>query len=187
MPVIPISDERLLRRLRNGDAKALEEIMTRYGHYVSAVISNVLGTFATAEDTEEQSSAVFYSLWTHRAGLRTDNLRGWLAAAARNEARAFLRRRHFETVDIEDYIEVDDRRVEDNMWQSAKLTMIRNTLDVLDEASREIFIRHYYYDQTAAAIAQAMGMNVSTVKSRLQRGRERLRGELIKGGFTDED
>ena len=187
MPVIPTTDERLLRRLKRGDTAALDDIMTRYGRYVAAVIANQLGTFYTAEDAEEQISDVFCALWKHCDDLRTDNLRGWLAAAARNEARAFLRGRRFDTVDIDDCVIIDEHSVEEDTWQSERLRIIRNTLDVLDDVSKEIFIRHYYYNQTVTAIADATGVNVSTVKSRLQRGREKLRCELIKGGFSNED
>ncbi len=35
--------------------------------------------------------------------------------------------------------------------------------------------------------AEEMGMNLSTVKTRLRRGRERLKDELKKGGYLDED
>ena len=187
MSVIPMTDERLLRRLRRGDASALDETMDRYGRYVAAVIVNQLGTFSTPEDAEELTSNVFYALWKHCGDLRADDMRGWLAATARNEARAFLRKHHFDTVDIDDVIAEDERRVEDECGRSEQLDMIRSTLDVLDDVSREIFIRHYYYDQTVSAISRVMDMNVSTVKSRLQRGRERLRCELIKGGYCYED
>ena len=187
LPVTSMTDERLLRRLRRGDTAALDEIMDRFGRYVAAVIINQLGTFSTTEDAEELTSNVFYSLWKHCGELRSDNLRGWLAAAARNEARTFLRRHHFDTVDIDDVAAADERCVEAEMGRSEQLDAIRSTLDVLDDVSREIFIRHYYYDQTVAAIARLMDINVSTVKSRLRRGRERLRGELVKGGFCYED
>ena len=50
----------------------------------------------------------------------------------------------------------------------------------MPEPDREIFLRHYFYEQSAAEIALLLDMSTNTVKSRLRRGRERLRAELVK-------
>ena len=52
---------------------------------------------------------------------------------------------------------------------------------------REIFVRFYYYRQTVREIAQIIGMNESTVKARLSRGRAKLREKLTKEGMDDAD
>ena len=178
-------EAQLLRKLKKGSTAALDEIMIRYEKYVAAVIINQLGAYANKEDTEELMSNVFYSLWTHRSELRTDNLRGWLAASARNEARALLRRYRPETVDIEDCVFIDDS--ENPVSQKEMVSVLRNTLDVLDRKSREIFVRHFYYGQTVAAISEDMALNPSNIKSSLQRGKEKLRRELQKGGYEYEN
>ena len=64
--------------------------------------------------------------------------------------------------------------------------LVREALESLSPQDREIFFRHYYYAQTVGEISLAMGMNGSTVKTRLRRGRERLKGSLLKEGFADE-
>ena len=51
----------------------------------------------------------------------------------------------------------------------------------MEEPDREIFLRHYFYCQGVAEIALALDMNTNTVKTRLRRGREKLRRELTKG------
>jgi RNA polymerase sigma-70 factor (ECF subfamily) len=43
---------------------------------------------------------------------------------------------------------------------------------------REIFLRHYYYYQGVSRIAEEMDMNVSTVKTHLARGRQKLKSIL---------
>ena len=57
----------------------------------------------------------------------------------------------------------------------------------LTSEDREIFLRRYYYNQTAGQIAEALHMNPSTVRSRLLRGRQSLRTELQKGDVQIED
>ncbi|MEF9971380.1 MAG: sigma factor-like helix-turn-helix DNA-binding protein, partial [Oscillospiraceae bacterium] len=49
---------------------------------------------------------------------------------------------------------------------------------------REIFLRHYYYYQALAQISVEMEINVSTVKTRLRRGREKLKEILHEGGYS---
>ena len=46
-------DKTILRRLKRGDAAALEAAVRQYSGYVSAVIGNQLGPCAAAEDIEE--------------------------------------------------------------------------------------------------------------------------------------
>ena len=65
------------------------------------------------------------------------------------------------------------------LWHNA--ANIRGAVDGMGEPDREIFLRHYYYCQSVADIAAALDMNANTVKTRLRRGRERLRAELSKG------
>ena len=60
-------------------------------------------------------------------------------------------------------------------------------LAALTSEDREIFLRRYYYNQTAGQIAEALHMNPSTVRSRLLRGRQALRTELQKGDVQIED
>lgn len=57
----------------------------------------------------------------------------------------------------------------------------------LSEEDRELFLRRYYYNQTAEQIAQEKHMNANTVRSRLARGRQALKAELQKGAIQIED
>lgn len=48
-------------------------------------------------------------------------------------------------------------------------------------------MRHYYYGQTVARAAEEMGLNLSTAKTRLRRGRERLKEFLQEVGYEFEE
>ena len=64
---------------------------------------------------------------------------------------------------------------------------VRAALSTLEREDRELFVRRYYYGQTVARAAEEMGMNLSTAKSRLRRGRERLKEALRKAGYDVEE
>ena len=53
--------------------------------------------------------------------------------------------------------------------------------DLLDQ-DREIFLRHYYHAQTVREIAEKMSLNESTIKTRLRRGRMKLKEILTRWG-----
>lgn len=61
-----------------------------------------------------------------------------------------------------------------------QVMLVRGAVDSLEPVDREIFLRHYYWRQTVAQIAEDMQKNQSAVKSRLARGREKLRKILLK-------
>ena len=61
--------------------------------------------------------------------------------------------------------------------------MLSRVLVSLDRADRELFVRHYYYGQTVAKAAEEMGLNLSTAKTRLRRGRVRLKDYLREVGY----
>ena len=65
--------------------------------------------------------------------------------------------------------------------------LVRRALGELERPDRELFVRHYYYGQTVARAAEEMGMNLSTAKSRLRRGWERLKEALRKAGYDVEE
>lgn len=86
-------DERILKKLNDGDAAGLEGLMDAYGRYVSAVVFQILRFSMQAEDMEEVASDVFLTAWTHRADIRPGKIKAWLGAVARHKAKNKLRER----------------------------------------------------------------------------------------------
>ena len=183
-----MTDEKvLLSRLCQEDVSALEAIMDAYTPYVLAVLSRSLGRFQTPEDLEELASNVFYALWRHRRRMKTDHLRGWLSKVAANEAKSFLRQRRLDTVPMEDYLNLPQEDVERLAEAGERARIIRQALGSLEPSDQEIFFRYYAREETVAEIAAQMGWKLPTVKSRLQRGREKLKQILTEGGYHLED
>jgi RNA polymerase sigma-70 factor (ECF subfamily) len=58
--------------------------------------------------------------------------------------------------------------------------LLRRTIHKMSPKDREIFLRHYYYLQTAEEISHILGIPRSTVLSRLRRGRTKLEKSLAK-------
>ena len=167
-------DRKLLAALRAREPRGLEEAIGRYSPYVAGVLRKVLGQLGTQEDLEELSSDVFVALWQSAEGLREDSdLKLWLGVVARNRALKHLRALRLE-LPLEDAFLPGPEPT--RFWERQEETqLVRQALLRLSPTDRDIFLR-----QTVARIAEELGMNPSTVKSRLKRGREKLRNTLKK-------
>ena len=62
--------------------------------------------------------------------------------------------------------------------------VINEFLGTLNQESRKIFMRRYWYADSIAEIAQRYGLGESKVKTRLFRARNDLRSFLEKEGYT---
>ena len=176
-----IQEEEIIGRLRRGDPAGLEALMDRYTPFVCAVAARILP--GRQEEWEELAADVFLAAWDNRKKLRPGQVKGWLATVARN--RAFNRRRdRREELPLEEdalLLSPDSPHVEAEQGELREV--LSRALGSLDRADRELFVRHYYYGQTVAKAAEEMGLNLSTAKTRLRRGRERLKDYLREVGY----
>ena len=183
-----MNERSVLRRLRDGDTGALSEIIGLYSSYLYAVVSNILTPQLPREDIEEVVSDTFVRLWRHRQEVQPGKLRPWLASVARNRAKDALRSARLTEPLEDDLLEI---AAPDNMERSllvAELSEItREAVDSLGEPDSEIFKRHYFLYQKTDEIAAALNMNAATVRTRLSRGRERLRAYFTERGYRCAD
>ena len=172
-------DYEILIRLRNHEQAALEAAIRRYSGYVAAVVKKTLGPDCDRQDLEELTSDAFVALWANAGKLRDDSdLKYWLAVVVRN---ASLRRRQerVSTVPLEENL-VFDRSPATQAEKREQIRAVREAVDGMEPVDREIFLRHYFWHQTVRQIADEMDKNQAAIKSRLQRGREKLRKILLK-------
>ena len=64
-----------------------------------------------------------------------------------------------------------------------KCAYIRKAVLALREPEREIFLRYYYFYQPVSTIAEEMGLESANVKTKLFRGRKKLKEVPEKGGY----
>lgn len=179
-----MTEEQLINSLRRGELSALEALIRRYTPYVSSILSRILR--GRQADVEELTADVFLTAWDNRGKLRPGQVKGYLGAIARNRAFNLLRAAR-ESLPLEDDIlllETDgpDRALDKKEAARA----VNQALSRLDRPQRELFVRHYYYGQTVQEAALAMGLNQSTAKTWLRRGRETLKTILEQEGYGHE-
>lgn len=174
-----MSEEQLVAALGRGELSALEELLDRYTPYVSSVIARILR--GRQADVEELTADVFLAAWENREKLRPGQVKGWLGAVARNKAKNKLRQMG-RTLPLEEDA-LDLPGPEDPagaLEREEEGRRVRRAVDSLPAPDRELFLRRYYYAQSVKEIAGAMGLNESAVKTRLRRGRLKLKDMLTK-------
>lgn len=178
-------EETILRKLRSHDPSGLEALMEQYIPYVSTIVWNILRSSMTAEDAEEVVSDVFLAAWDQAADIQSGYLKAWLGAVARNKAKTKLRQMGKDLPFEEDILEIPDENTPVNAVERAEeRKMVRKAVNSLGEPDREIFLRHYYYAQTVQEISHTIRLNESTIKTKLRRGRMRLRAILLRWGVA---
>ena len=178
-----MTEKKAVSLLQRGKSEGLSWLMEHYARYVAAVVWGILRERMSMRDAEEVTSDVFLALWQARERVRQETIKSYLAAIARAKAINKLRERGFELALEEDILELPTDDPEQILEASERAQAVREAVASMEPPDREIFVRYYYYCQTATEIADALGMNPATVRQRLKRGRERLKDTLTKGDF----
>ena len=166
-------DERdALKKMICKDEDALAWFIDRYAPYVSTIIYNILGSFVDSSDLEEVASDVFLTLWNNAKSVNPGKVKAYLGGIARNKAKEYTRKIGTEL------------SLEDEKREQAKY--IQEAVLALNAPEREIFLRYYFFYQPIATIATEMNLEPANVKTKLYRGRKRLKEILENGGYTVE-
>ena len=180
-----VNEAKALALLKKGDEEALSWFIDKYSNYVGTIVSNILKDSMTHEDIEEVTSDVFVTLWQSAENLYPLNLKGYLSRVARSLSMQKLRDKATGLPLDEDILILDDDSEFDRLAQEEQNEMVRKAVYAMPQPDKEIFLRFYYYCQSVSVISKQMQMNPSTVKTKLRRGRERLR--LILSNNTKGD
>lgn len=188
MDTLP-SEQLLIKRIKDGDLSAYDIIVSRYWDRTYARVIQLLNN---KQDAEEVTQDAFI-----RAQRGLDSFRGeasfgtWLYQIATNLARNrywyWFRRKREQSFSIDQPLSVDaDVTLEDFMPSEqespsqAAITQefvdrVATCMDDLSEQHREVLVLRNIENMSYDAIAARLGLSVGTVKSRIARGRERLR------------
>ncbi|WP_328873075.1 RNA polymerase sigma factor [Streptomyces sp. NBC_00287] len=171
-------DTNLRKRIRAGDHDAFGDLFDGYARSVYNHGYRLTGDWATAEDVV---SLTFLDAWRLRERLDEEggSLRPWLLGIATNVTRNTRRaaRRHAAAVArlpreeaVRDFADEVAGRIDD----SAQLAVVQTALAKLRRAEREVLALCVWSGLGYEAAAEALGVPVGTVRSRLSRARTKL-------------
>ncbi len=172
--------EQAAKKLRLRDEKAFEIIIKEYTPYISTIIYNITKGCMSVPNLEEVTADVFITLWKNAETIEPETLKGYIAIIAKSRAKDKIRKLSSlkRTSDIEDTELADEYSLSDSVDKNELTEDVTTAVNTLGEPDREIVIRFYYYYQSTPKIAQILGMNADTVKTKLRRAKDKLRKVL---------
>ncbi|MPZ24042.1 MAG: sigma-70 family RNA polymerase sigma factor [Dehalococcoidia bacterium] len=181
--------EDLTRASQRGDLAAFNQLVLVHQHQVFNVCLRILGDPASAEDvTQEAFLSAFRRIDTYRGG----NFRAWLLRIATNGCYDALRRKGRRPASSIDalYEDSDSPPIPDTQSVGPELaaeqgemrTAVRRALARIPDDQRTVVVLCDLQGLSYEEIAATLGVNIGTVKSRINRGRARLRELLTRSG-----
>jgi RNA polymerase sigma-70 factor (ECF subfamily) len=193
-----VYDTKLVSRFNGGDESAFVEIVSRYR---GKMFSIALCHLRNHSDAEEITQDTFIRAHRGLARFRGDSsLATWLHRIAFNLSRNrykyyYCRRRHAmlsldcafsddNQATFSDLIASDSPSPAREATAGEFSDLVNGCMEKLGTRQREILILRNGLDQSYGEIACALGISIGTVKSRIGRAREKLRG-LIAQAFPE--
>ncbi|WP_327677408.1 RNA polymerase sigma factor [Kitasatospora sp. NBC_00458] len=166
-------------RIRDGDQWAFGELFDETAGDLYRYAVRVSGDWAVAEDVVQLT---FLEAWRlrHKLHAGDESVRPWLFGVAanvlRNTARAARRHRAaMERLPERDVVPDFADELVGRLDDSAQLAAARRALGRLRKAERDVFGLCVWADLDYASAAEALGVPIGTVRSRLSRARKKLR------------
>lgn len=185
------SDEQIVERALAGEPDAFGEIVRRWERRIFALACGMLGSTEDAHDaTQETFIAAFRNLRGFRGEAKVSS---WLHRIAVNQCITRQRRARVraETGLEDEQAAVGERFLATPSEASPAMTLegrertqaVRRAVNALPPELREVIVMKEFEELTFQEIADALGIPVSTVKSRLYTALRQLRMRLIKYGM----
>lgn len=181
----------LVSLAKKGDLNAFDELVNRYESRIFRLAMNITQNREDAEDaTQDAFMKSFQHLSDFQGGSRFYT---WLVRIAVNEALMRLRRRRPNVTSLDEPIQTDEdlmpREIQDwgptpeKRYETTELnSILNNAIAQLDPIFRTVFILRDVEQLSTEETAEALGISVPAVKSRLLRGRLKLR-EMLSPSF----
>ena len=181
----------IVRKVLDGDANAFETLVLEYEKNVYNIALRMTGN---SEDAADMTQEAFIKAYNSLQAFRGDSkFSVWLYRIVSNVCLDFLRsknRRPTVSLSVEDddgedtQLDVADERQSPELLLDRKLTResVRRGLDSLPPDYRQILLLREIQGLSYDEIAQALSLEVGTVKSRIFRARKRLCTFLIDDG-----
>ncbi len=187
-----MQDEEIIELYFARSERAVAETSRKYGGYCNSIANNILHD---RESSEEIVNDGYYKVWDTVPPTRPRSLKAYLGRIVRNLALGLYEKLSAEKrgrgemqLVLEEFAEVipSENSPEQYTEQRILEQMLDCFLGTLDEVTRRVFVRRYWYMSSVKEIAHTYRLSESAVKMKLKRTRDRLREYLIGEGYGNE-
>ena len=154
----------LIQKAKRRDPDAFSELMNLY---MKDMYRTAIAILINDEDAADAIQETILTCWEKLSTLRDDNLfKTWMTRILINKCHDISNKR-IETVDISEHEELAFHEDESNLE-------LKEALEKLDEKYRVPIMMFYGDGYSTKEIAAILNVPVSTIQTRLSRGREQL-------------
>lgn len=183
----PDNESALVAAAKAGDISAFEALVSRYERKIFRLAQHIT---QNTEDAEDVSQEAFLKAYEHLGEFQGNSrFYTWLVRIAVNQALMKLRKRRTKDVSLDEEIETEEnfmpRDVEDwgpspeERYSQAELAgILSQVIGELDPPFRTVFQLRDIDELSTEETADALGISIPAVKSRLLRARLKLRDKL---------
>jgi len=188
LPSQVVEDEPILvAAAKGGDISAFETLVGRYERKIFRLAQNIT---QNREDAEDVLQEAFLKAYEHLGEFQGNSrFYTWLVRIAVNQALMKLRKRRPNQVSLDEEIDTGEelmpREVEDwgpspeERYQQTELSgILSSVISDLDPSFRIVFQLRDIEELSTEETAEALGLSIPAVKSRLLRARLKLRQKL---------
>ena len=175
-------DAQLVDQFLTGDENAFTTLIKKYQKSVHALAWRKVGDFHIAEELTQDA---FLKVYQKLATLKNPNqFAGWLYVITDRLCIDWHRKQKpsmesLETISGAEIEESSYRHYEDEQRKEAsteyRRRRIKSLLEKLPESERTVATLYYLGEMTSKAISEFLGVSPNTIRSRLQRARNRLK------------
>jgi RNA polymerase sigma-70 factor (ECF subfamily) len=186
------TDADLVQEAQSGDHEAFAELCRRHAQVARQKILGIVRHRDDAEDAlQETLLRAYANLGKFRQSCKFST---WITAIGINAALTVIRKRKSRREsDIEPYspdepgCDIADQAPdpERRVAKAQIILFLRKEIHGLPPKVQEVVTSYYGHDHSLQEAAEALGISVAAVKSRLLRGRRSLRSSLERKGLLD--
>ena len=185
-----VNDAQIIDMLFERSESALGEIEKTYGRLCLHISMNILSNHTDAEECVNDS---YLKVWNTIPPQRPTSFKAYLLKIVKNisinRAKYNLAEKRSSDllVPIETLEGVLSENADSPFNQSEKTRLegeIERFLDSLDEASRILFVRRYWYGDSLSYLSDITGYSENNISQKLFTLRSNLKKRLLKGGFN---
>ena len=183
-----MEDSRIIQMFFDRMESAIAALSAKYGKLCYRIAYNILTNHADAQECENDT---YLRVWDTVPPIWPDNLRAYVSRIVRNLAldRVRYQNRQKRSVATDWTLSELSECIPSSVSVEADaddtvVQALTSYLNTLDDLTRVLFIRRYFYMDSVEMLARQFGMNASSVSTKLIRTRARLRAYLEREGIV---
>lgn len=177
-------DKELLQKIREGDKGAFQELYNKYAEYALRTAAAVTKNKMSAADAVQET---FIRIYKNIESFDVDKpFEPWLYRILINECNRILSK-NSNTILVDDFIQNNLQGSMEDQRKFEEYESLYKAIESLDDKNKIPIILKYLRGFQETEIAEILDINVNTVKSRLFKGRQKLKTliEKLERGSDD--